>query len=173
MDWSFWIYWILTQRFSNKGLEYILGKTTFQVIAPVQKSFTLYHPFGMCDRMLRMKFLEVSQTDISKRKLRTRFAIKILQTYNSDVFINNHLMSIIIHIPYGLFNKSTLMGGADQPRWLYGYQMIFSIFYLKNCSPEELLRNHQFWQKCYLEIGLFIQKRPIKLKPRHPGCLGF
>ena len=34
-------------------------------------------------------------------------------------------------------------------------------------------KNPEMFKICYLEIRLFIQKRPAKIKPRQVGCCGF
>ena len=96
-------------------------------------------------------------------------------------------------MPYGLLNNPNLIGGRSAlPSFMaiigYFQKKIYQGFclqckgseskstalYIKNCSPETLLKNQQFWQNRkllkihYLEFRLFIQTsttRSNKLRP--------
>ena len=80
----------------------------------------------------------------------------------------NNNTRILNPIHYGLFNKPNLMGGRSAHVVIWLLEDIFKIlfnrglvldekgqnkkaqpFYLKNCSPENFLKNHQIWQKSW------------------------
>ena len=100
---------------------------------------------------------------------------------------------------YRLFNKRNLKGGQICPPLLYDYLRTFSILFfnrglvmdVKGQNPKaepstiKIVALRYYWKiinfgkkpkklkSRYLEILLFIHKRPVKIKPRHIGCSVF
>ena len=105
---------------------------------------------------------------------------------------NSHPCPGLNRNPYGLFNKPKLMGGGQIcPPSYMAIERYFLVLDVKGQNPKaqpstlKIVALRIFWkiinfgknpkmlEFCYLEIRLFIQKRPAKIKPRQVGCCGF
>ena len=76
----------------------------------------------------------------------------------------------------GFLTNRTLWGsGADLPPLVIRLSNdIFNIFFNRGLVFDvKGQKNHKRFKIRYLEIRRFIQKRPAKIKPRHPGCSVF